>query len=400
MAPPEQRRAPPGLLLPALVLVVAREIAAAAAASDRCDLSAESGQPLCGWHWLSFAAGCTTAAAVALLVSGLLWFLRRGRQAKSPAAGVNSPPQRSPTLAHHGGSGAITPPDGASVGGQLGGTLVEFQWYVKQLPRPRGSLISPNFGFADLEWQLSIDGGDGGVYLAANGRGVRASYRISVVEGDLSGAVAATARNWVSSGFEEFGEQKWGCMGVMELFYGKDIVVTAAFARVISPVNHITPGGQWLVGIDSYGDAPSEFDFASPRPAEPQGSGAPCPTAPPAPESPPRRARPPPGVPITYRGTPLTRLAAACPGAGPSQPRARPEPTAPAAPRRGSPGRGPAPAAGGGGGITYRGIPLRNILAVPLARGVEPRIIVEQCSPRARAAAAPRAADALGSALR
>ena len=129
------------------------------------------------------------------------------------------------------------------------GTLVEFQWFLKNLKKPRGSLISPNFSFADLEWQLSIDGSDSGIYLAANGRGVTAAYMISVVEGDLS---QTKKRKWVSQGCEEFGMSKWGCPGIMYYYYEKDIVVTVGFTHVISPINIVSSDNNWVVGVDSH----------------------------------------------------------------------------------------------------------------------------------------------------
>eukprot|EP00756_Hemistasia_phaeocysticola_P061908 Hpha_TRINITY_DN5312_c0_g1::TRINITY_DN5312_c0_g1_i1::g.32780::m.32780 len=313
-------------------------------------------------HYLSFASGLVTALACAV---GSYFLLHRTRP-QQPVY-LNGPTPASPMsptlgLPAGGGAGAITPPEGGH-GGAMVGTTVEFQWYVKNLKRPRGSLISPNFNFADLEWQLSIDGADGGVYLAANGRGVHARYRISVVEGDVTTMAEKTRavceRHWVSAAFEEFGEKKWGCPGVMGLFYGKNIVVTVAFAQVISPVNHVTPTGQWLVGIDHFG-----------------GDAAPAPAS----HTPPERASPPPpGATITYRGTPLRAVQ-----------------------RKkvfeGEEGRDPPVAAAAGSPSASAP---RKVMAVPLGRGVEPRILVEEASPRPSPTTAPhpKKPGALGSSL-
>eukprot|EP01064_Diplonema_japonicum_P025649 TRINITY_DN37062_c0_g1_i1.p1 TRINITY_DN37062_c0_g1~~TRINITY_DN37062_c0_g1_i1.p1 ORF type:complete len:424 (+),score=61.42 TRINITY_DN37062_c0_g1_i1:37-1308(+) len=136
------------------------------------------------------------------------------------------------------------------------GTLVEFQWFIQVLKKPRGSLISPNFSFADLEWQLSIDGSDNGIYLAANGRGVTATYMISVAEGDLN---QTQKRNWVSHGCQEFGVTKWGCPGIMYCYYEKGIVVTAAFTHVISPINIVSQDNSWVVGVDSHHGTASSY---------------------------------------------------------------------------------------------------------------------------------------------
>jgi len=321
-------------------------------------------------HWLSFLTGLVTALACAL---GSYVLLHRTKPQPGHYSGYNTP--ISPVTP--GPPGAITPPEGGPGHGEMStvgaGTTVEFQWYVKNLKRPRGSLISPNFNFADLEWQLSIDGADGGVYLAANGRGVHARYRISVIEGDVTTAGdktrAVCERNWVSAAFEEFGEKKWGCPGVMGLFYGKNIVVTAGFAQVISPVNHVTPTGQWLIGIDHFGgDSPA---------------------VPPAAATPPERTSPPPpGTTITYRGTPLSKVQRQKVFGG----EGNKPPVAPAAAPPGSPPLNPAN-------------PARNVMAVPLGRGVEPRILVEAASPRSSfsesspAPAKPKQPDALGSSL-
>jgi hypothetical protein len=130
------------------------------------------------------------------------------------------------------------------------GTLVEFQWFIRKLQRPRGSLISPNFKFGDIDWQLSVDGQDNGIYLAAAGRGIRATYMISVLGDDLQ---ERKRRNWVSVGEKEFGDMKWGSQGIMSLYYGHDCVISVAFLHVITPINIVHPDrDDWIVGVDSF----------------------------------------------------------------------------------------------------------------------------------------------------
>eukprot|EP00759_Apiculatamorpha_spiralis_P008228 PhF_6_TR15114/c0_g1_i2/m.23813 len=171
---------------------------------------------------------------------------------------VGSPPESSATpkedVLNIGSESPIQQPNQEMLGYasrqlQTHGTMIEFQWFITKLQKPKGSLVSPNFHLADLEWQLSVDSSDHGIYLAANGRAVYASYMISVTAGDLS---ERKKRNWVSVGEKEFGQMKWGTQGIMSLYYGKDIIVTAALLHVICPVNLVRGGEGWIVGVDSH----------------------------------------------------------------------------------------------------------------------------------------------------